>query len=217
MKRVVLAALAALMLALPAVGQGKPSPLNLGVGPSVIQRTSWISQQDDVPQPADFIRNSVVPCFWSVNDHAAWHASGYLDAGASASTQVCIVSDFNPVFATKFGVTAEWSIAPYGFFGATVSDPMLDTSVCYSPQERCFSAPFCGRANYDPDDPALSDIVDSHGGRGVTTTITLTVSNPTSRRIRDIDVNWGISSDVNFHGGCTGPQSSHLEYPFAWS
>lgn len=214
------AAIAALVLAVPASAKGGPQPLDISDVPASDRQSSlWIEQQDDWPQPEDFIRNSVRPCVWSVNDRVAWLAGGYLDPGASTVAQACVVSDFNPVYATRFGVTSWGSIAPYGFFGVLVSNPALDVTVCYSPQNRCFTAEqaFCGRANYLPDDPALGDIEGSHGGRGVITTITLTVSNPTAKRIRNIRVDWGISSDVRFPAGCAGPQQENAEYPFAWT
>ncbi len=202
-----------LLLALPASAKGKPGALNLGVGPSSIQVSSWIAQQDDWPQPADFIRNSLPGCVWSVDDHRGYHATGYLDPG-SVSTQACVVSDFNPVLATRNGITDTWDMAAYGFFGAALSAG-LSGSVCYSPQGRCFvfTGTFCGRANYHPDDPALTDIADSHGGRGVITMVTLTVTNPSSRRIRDADVSWGFSSDVLFPAGCV-VQPTTGAYPF---
>ena len=221
MKRTILATLALFAVFSLSASAAKPNALDLAGANASGQLTSWIEQQDDWPKPVDFIRNSVSggfgdPCAWSVNDHLDWLAGGYLDAGASTSAQACIVSDFNPVYATRFGTTAWWSMAVYGFFGVSVSEP-LAAEVCYSPQGRCFSGQsFCGRANYAPDVPALSDIADSHGGRGVVTTITLTVSNPTSKRVRDAVVRWGISSDVFFPVGCEELPTSG-EYPFKWT
>lgn len=206
-----------LLLSLPA-SAAPQQPLDLSVGPSSIQHSPWIEQQDDWPRPTDgtdIVNPFGGTCVWSVNDHVSWRTTGYLDPGASSSTSVCIVSDFNPVLATRFGLTAWWGNSRYGFFGATASKG--NVSVCYSPQGRCFTGPFCGRANYNPDDPALTEIPDSRGGRGVVTTITLTVSNPTSKRIRDITVDWGVSSDIFYHGGCTGPNTTNSDYPFYWS
>lgn len=222
MKHTILAVLAVfLAVALPA-SAAKPQALDLAGAAAGGQFRSWIEQQDDWPQPEDFIRNSVFggfdhPCAWSVDDHLDWVAGGYLDPDASSTSQVCIVSDFNPVYATRYGTTGWHSMAAYGFFGVSVPAPLAAT-VCYSPQRRCFTGQtFCGRVNYRPDDPALQDIADSHGGRGVITTITLTVSNPTAKRVRDVVVRWGISSDVYFPAGCSGYAQTHSDYPFVWS
>lgn len=228
-----------LLLALFVGGSASGSPpqnLNLDTGFSFQQKTSWVEQQDDWPQGSDdvaILRPADLACdVWAVDDHADWRAFGNLDAGASSSRTDCVVSDFSPVFATRFGTTGWWSTAPHGFAGILVksTSPDLLVSVCYQPQGRCFTAgpvwdpvfgsytySFCGRADYRYDDPELVEVPNSNGGRGVFTDVTYTVSNPTGRRVRNVRVDGGFSSDFFFPDGCAGPQQANSEYPFAWT
>lgn len=219
-----LAAVLVAVLVAP-VGAAPPSSFDFLEGPGSGQRTAWIEQQDDWPKPADFIRNSS-GCPWSVNDHLNWGPiQGYLDPGA-VSGSYCIVSDFNPVYATRNGTTAWWSMAAYGYFGLSLRTSLATHSVevCYSPQGRCFPLSptwdaafkawrweFCGRASYAPDDPALVDIEGSHGGRGVVTTVTARITNTGTKRDRTVWGVTGFSSDVYFPAGCEGPTHDEVE------
>lgn len=216
--------------------RGGSQDLNLETGFSFMQSTRWVEQQDDWPQGPDgvaILRPTVFPCdTWAVDDHADWRAFGVVQPGASTSRTDCQVNDFNPVFATRFGTTGWWSNARYGFTGVLVHAASADltVTVCYAPQGRCFTVgavwdasfgayayTFCGRANYGPNDPALAEVPGSNGGRGVFTYVTVTVTNPTGRRVRNVRADGGISSDFFFPAGCAGPESEHSEYPFSWT
>jgi hypothetical protein len=232
------AALLAGLLIVGAAGAargGKTGPLTLDGFAAQGQRSTWLEQQDDWPQPPDGVAkiNSLSgQCWWTVNEHSYdFRRLGYLDPGASASASFCAVADFNPVLATRFGVTASWSNAKYGFTGAFVySDDPVTLTVCFQPQARCFTAvsrwdasqrvyrsTLCSRANYSPADETLEEIAGSNGGRGVVTTVTVTVGNPGTRRIRSVDVRGGFSSDQVFPQGCDGPNQAQREYPFEWT
>lgn len=209
--------------------------LNIDVPVKGGQSSTWIEQQDDWPRPDDGgIVNPLAGCVWSVNDHYTIRKTGSLNAAASTSDTTCLVSDFNPVLATRFGFTDSWQMSDYGMFGVMVTAPTsgLSVAVCYQPQGRCFApmsvqagtkswrTTFCGRANYRPDDPVLQDIAGSNGGRGVVGSVTLTITNTTGRQVRDITVQWGVSSDVFWPSACEGRingPADHTEYPFEWS
>lgn len=214
----------------PAAGGGQQS-LDLALAIGGYQSSAWIEQQDDWPMPATPIVNPDPTCTWSVNDHSDWSADGYLDPGATTTRSSCIVSDFNPVTATRNGTTATWNMAPYGFAGLSLLSPSSDLTVivCYQPQARCFAPgsvydvavkqwryTFCGRANYQPDDAALVAIAGSNGGRGVITTVTITLTNPTARRVRNLFARGGFSSDVTFPTACN-PVPTQTTYPFTWA
>lgn len=219
--RIILAALAVFaVVALPASGGG-PQPLGSWAGGG--QHSGWIEQQaiTSTTPTNSFGRN----CLWSVNDHELWESWGYLDAGSSASRDKCVVSDYPHT-------------APYGMstVGVFAKSPNLVVTVCFEPQTRCFSpAPvlverqyrytFCGHAHYDPSDPVMVEIPGSSGGRGIVTTVSTTISNPTDRRVRDVIARVGFASDISlFLGwpdavGClpTFPYTDESDYPFAWT
>ncbi len=222
-----------LLVGVGAAKGGKDYPLDLAGGTGFSQRAAWIEQQDDAPQPADPIINPLAGCYWSMNDHFTKRSFGYLDAGASVSRDTCVVSDFTPVYKTVNGVTAWWSTVTYGLFGTLVraDSPDLTVTVCYQPQgfctnpspalvDRSYVWKFCGEARYRWDDPALTDIEGSNGGRGVITTVTLTIGNPTGRRVRGVEAYATLSSDFIDEQGCVGWTSfpaNQTPYPMLWT
>jgi hypothetical protein len=235
---VTLAMLAVFALGSSSTFAGSPKqPLDLATANGFRQFSSWIEQQDDWPMPASPIINPDPACTWSVNDHNDWLAIGSIEAGASTVRSQCIVSDFSPVYATRNGMTAWWSNAVYGFAGLSVRSmsPDLSVSVCYQPQGRCFvPSPvydaadrvwlyrFCGRAHYDVEDPGLVDVAGSNGGRGIVGIVTMTVANPTSRRVRDVWAAGGLSSDAFYPSACDRdaigrPIVPNVDYPFKWA
>lgn len=213
--------LVALVLVLPASARGGPQPLGASWAGGQ-QETAWVAQQ----QITNTTPTNPLACFWSVDDHGSWTSRGDLDAGASASRETCRVADYP-------------DNSPYGFatvFVQSKSDE-LAVSVCHS-QGRCFvSAPVwdptarvftytsCSRAHYSSGDPLMQDIDGSLGGRGLVTTITTTVANPTGRKVRDVFAQVGYASDIavflgwNEARGClpTFPYVDRLDYPFEWT
>lgn len=192
------------------------------------QHSSWIEQQQiTATTPTNPFGGA---CLWSVNDHEYLTSMGYLDPGQSVSFSRCVVSDAFP---------GPGSIAPYGFSTVRVSSksPDITVSVCFS-QGRCFfPAPiwnasarqyqttFCGKVERDWEDPAIVPIEGSQGGEGEISSVTTTISSPTSRRVRGIFAEVGYASDIAvFMGwpdavGClpTIPYVDHFEYPFEWT
>jgi len=162
-----------------------------------------VEQQSDYPFDSSGPRYVVNPtqCSWDVDD--SWQRianDDYLDAGASATLQTCMVSDASTYYASHNG-TSGWWASNRGYFGALVYAAVsgLAVSVCYAPQARCFHPQpqfnasqrrydyvACTQVVYQQGDPALVSIPGSNGGTGVITNITLKVSNPTAKQIRSI-------------------------------
>lgn len=225
-----------LLLAIP-VSAAPQQPLWLDGGIGSSQYTAWIEQQDNWPKPTDgtaMTNPFGSACLWSLNDHWRKQALGFLDPGVVSSHEACVVSDFNPVWATRGTTTAWWSNALYGFYGVQVYAPSdkLTVTICYQPQGKCFTPAvfydnmaklwswrFCGRANYLPNDSALVEIPGSGGARGVVTSVTLSVKNIGSRRARDILAKWSVSSDIVEEPGCVAwsDRPANHDYPFAWT
>jgi len=224
MKRIILAALAALVVAFPA-SAGPSLPLGTswqGGG----QNSPWVEQQG-LTTPGVPTNPFGGACLWSVNDHEEWTSWGYLDPGASASRTKCVVSD---------GA----STAPYGMSTVKVvsKSPELTVTVCFS-QGRCFTPSpvydranrsylwtFCGKVHYHHEDPALVEIPDSQGGYGVVSSVVTTISSTASKRVRDIVASVSYASDIGLFmgwieaaGRCLPelPYVDHLEYPYQWT
>jgi hypothetical protein len=147
------------------------------------------------------------------------------------------IFDFNPIYRCAYGLCANWS-SPSNSFGASITAPQntLEVTICYEPQGHCFSlTPIynaneklymyegCNQAVYAPDDPAVIEIPNSNGGRGVPTVITLTITNSSTSNspkatVKNIRVEWGLSSDIFFAPSCVSPgQLQNSEYPFRWN
>lgn len=129
------------------------------------------------------------PCAWDFDDHGDYLRGGYLDPGTSATATACLIANENPLLGWS------WAIHPNYRF-TVFADRALSVTLCYQPglcfplsvigsyrYEVCIAGPFYGH-----DSPLIQTIPDSNGGWGVPTTATLTVTNTSSRRIRDIYV-----------------------------
>lgn len=219
------------------VSAAKPHPLDLsqvtggGQMTHVIERQSWFLDCC-TPDPSHTVVNPGGLGSWDINDHLAFIAGGSLAAGASTSGNWRHIWAWNPIFSCR-PMCANWS-GVSNWYGADIiaPSPNLTASVCFAPQDRCFIvAPvwsaewnayaylFCAQVVYVPEDPALVDIADSGGGRGVPSTMTLSVANPTNRTVRNVTAGYGTSSDVTFTSGCSlsNPNQSPrtFTYPFA--
>lgn len=203
-------------------GAGAPVPLGVSWAGGQ-QETDWVEQQQTSQTTPT---NPFTACFWSVNDHGSWTSSGYLDPGQSATRTTCRVADYG-------------TGAPYGFTTAsTWAAAAVTTTICYQPQGRCFTATpvyvpaehayhstLCIRAQYHQSDPLMQEIPDSLGGYGLITTITTTIKNNGSKRVRDILAKVGYASDIAVFlhwqdaDGCLAnlPYVDHFEYPFEWT
>jgi len=228
--------------------------------PFSFQNTSGGSGQSDYPLeeynpyplPADrsiWIVNPIVPaCDWDINDHVQTNTfTGFLDPSGSSSDDTCMVSYSYPTYSTRYGAGAfGQAFGVHGLYGIAVvaSSPGLTVTICYQPQNRCFTPQplfvyqhkplnsyytwtFCGHAVYtgDPLDATLVEIGGSGGGYGLISTITATVSNNSLAQVKGISARWGYTSDVTGVSGCVFdnnglpvPQPpANNDYPFIWS
>jgi hypothetical protein len=228
-------ALSVLVLSAIAEG-GKEQPLSFANATTGGASNVVIEQQNDWPFPPDPIVNSLPGCTWDINDYLTLTTRGYLAPGAIVTKNVCMVSDYNPVYKTVNGMTTWWG-SSRGHYGAAISAPSpdLNVTVCYAPQARCFHPSpvwdanareydwaLCSQVVYVPDDPELVDIAGSNGGRGVVTTITFTLENPTARQVKGVSAGVGVASGAGLQNppvtpGCPWPlPEKTYDYPFSW-
>ncbi len=233
----------AVLVMLPGVASAGPEPqLNLANRTGEEQATITLEPYNVWPWPADPAQRVIDPttgCFWDINERGIYSSTGSLAPGTSASTELCVIEYFQPRYVARNGNLA-WYSGPSPWFGAQVlaQSSGLTVTTCFQPQGRCFtltpvvvdrktwSYSGCQQIVYLPDDPALVEIPGSTpdplpwgstAGRGVRTTITLTIANPTGSLVRGVLARWGESSDVSFPRGCTqqAPPTTS-EYPFRY-
>lgn len=190
----------------------------------IIEKQSWWLSSGTV-DPDHTIVNPRRNCSWDINDHGAVWSQGTFASGATVSTTSCHIWDFDPIFGCKSGLCTVWS-GPSNWVGeiVTASGP-VDVSVCFSPQDRCFNLvalstrPWvyrsCIQILYTPDDPAVTEVPDSNGGRGVISDWTITLTNPGSKNLKSVLLDWGISSDAFPAPGCEDREVVS-DYPFRW-
>lgn len=211
-------------------GGGGPQPLDLtvhngtGQWSQTIEKQSWWLESGTL-DPNHTVINPIHRCTWDINDHGAVWSEGTFAAGAQVSTTSCHVWDFDPIYACRFGTCADWSW-PSNWVGqvVTASGPVT-VSVCFMPQDRCFTIvasstrPWvyrsCIQVRYTPTDPAVVDVPDSGGGRGVVSDVTISLSNP-GAKLKSVRLDWGISSDAYPAPGCGTYSNVVSDYPFRW-
>jgi hypothetical protein len=228
------------VLLTPTALAGKPRALNLGsaLGQGQWDRTLEKYNAQPLSSAGPWVENPRPDCTWDINDWSSLGTTGDLAPGAAVTDSACQIEGFNPMYVEKNGVLTWWSgVSPWFGVAVDAPSPNLSVKVCYSPQGRCFTLSpvvldsktyryrICAQVVYTPDDPSLSEIpgstpatlpAGSTGGRGVTTTITFNVSNPTSRVVRGVAVNWGVSSDAVFTTACPSHNAAYADYPFRW-
>lgn len=219
----------------------RPQPLSLVQGVTgggqlnyQIDKQSWWLDGTHV-DPDHRIVNPLAGCTWDINDHNEYEARGVLIAGSSVNRTDCHVFDTNPFYACNSGTCAWWSGPSnwVGLEGWSTSSALIAT-LCFQPQNRCFTATpiyvggsaklyrydACVQAVYDPTDASIVEIAGSNGGRGLVTTVRRSVTNPTARDVKSVQVNWGLASDVFTTPGCPAyPLSTwaiQSEYPWRW-
>ena len=239
-RAVVLATIVGGLLLAPGASAGKPHPLDLGNSGSQGQWDRVLEKYNGFPLAADgpTVVNPRTDCTWDINDWSALGTTGDLAPRAAVTGMACQIEGFNPMYVEKSGVLTWWSgVSPWFGVGVDAPSPDLSVRVCYSPQDRCFILSptvlglktyryrICAQVVYTPSDPALAEIPNSTpatlptgstAGRGVETTITFTVSNPTGRVVKGVSVNWGTSSDAVFTTACPSHNAAYSEYPFRW-
>jgi len=233
------AAIVAVLLA-PAASAAKPHAFELGnaLGQGQWNRTLEKYNAQPLSSAGSLVENPRPDCTWDINDWSSLGTTGDIRAGTAVTGSACQIEGFNPMYVEKNGVLAWWSgVSPWFGVAVDAPSPNLSVKVCYSPQARCFTLSpaaldsktyryrICAQVVYTPDDPSLSKIpgstpatmpAGSTDGRGVVTTITFTVSNPTGRVVRGVGVNWGVSSDAVYTRACPSHNAAYAEYPFRW-
>lgn len=220
-------------------------PLSLDVGYANIQFDHRIEKQSWFLDCCTYDPDHTVvnpgtasdPGTWDINDnHRSGPVMGYVAAGTTLTSRTYRhVFDWNPMFSCR-PTCAKWS-SPSNSFGARIYAPSdtLVVTICYQPQGRCFTfTPVydssrgqftyqgCQQAVYAPDDPAIIDIPGSNGGKGVPSTMVLTITNPSTvsgpkGTMKDVTASWGLSSDVILAPGCVPHlQLPNHDYPFNW-
>lgn len=248
-------AAAAVFLLVPAITghAGAPNPLDLQAGTvnvaqvdTRIERQSWFLPAGGWDPNHTILANTAVGT-WDINDHVDIHAYGYLAAGTSTAATWRHIWDYNPIYACRDGLCAWWSgmSNAWGTYVAAPS-PNLVVEDCiegrcfrpqpvYDPSARVYWWAFCGQAVYRWGDAALiavpgSQAVDGSYGYGAPDTLTVTVSNPgvgKKATVKNIQVGWGLSSDVIQAPGCSDNGilsgftartglTARADYPFKW-
>lgn len=232
-----LAALAgAVICALPA-SAGKPEPFVFANASVAVQRSLILEKYNDWPLPDTGRIVNGVGCAWDVRDRLIFSASGDLAPGASDSTALCVVSDYNPIWHCVYGHCAFWGADSLAY-GVLVKAPSPDLRVivCYAAQDRCFSPSavqvarkswtysLCVQAVYAPNDPVL-ELMPNSGGEaypelrayGVRGNVVLSVESSAPRVIRDVRAEWGFAGAQIPGPGCLDSEWQHEEYPFKWT
>lgn len=245
-KRMVLAALAVFALtALPA-SAGKGDVLHFTLSGSV-QRQNPVEQQSDypwLPGPLDCSQNlrcriNPTPCSWDVDDQWLKFAQDdFLPEGVTVSVSTCMIGDANPQFRKIHDLTTWWSTAK-GKFGIWLgtSSPDLIITIAYQsgpsfvlePQwnqaTRRYDYFGCVQVDYLDGDLALGPIAGSNGsqvegsseGIGIRHDITLSITNPTSRTVRQIDARVGVRGALSGGSLACDPDLGlpmQVNYPF---
>jgi len=138
-------------------------------------------------------------CSWDVDDHWQLWVQGVLAPGASVTHVSCLIAPQNPVWLSVNG-SEGWYGWPLNRFyvdlSASSSDLLITVTFDPGPTFVATVADgtyrLCGGKHYPPGDPALVPIAGSGRGTngqdalGVPTTVTLTIANPSSRRVHNI-------------------------------
>jgi hypothetical protein len=192
-----------------------------------------IEQQTDLPfGSGNVVTNPyrATPCAWDVDDHWYSIAEGTLKAGQSLAKTECVVSSQSPFWVSVNGVYGWWSFS-LGWYGTQVKADVgsLVVTVCYDVEDWChtptptydaaskvWTYDSCTLAAYSPEDPAVYEIPGSNGGRGVVHQVTVTVTNPTARSVRNFSSLVGPVGAGTTWGGCDTAASMVGDYPFTY-
>lgn len=235
----------AFLLLLPVLASNAPANRTAQAAPFAAsggsgQLDTYIEEQNNysdcctIVPPA--ISNPYPGTYWDINDWMGENYSGYLDPGSVSVVPINIVWDPNPLYSCR-PICNWWSFRKHFYsLSVTASSPSLSVTICFTPQNRCFTPHpvwnglarskalwtwrFHGQVVYhgNPLDPVVATIPDSHGGVGVLSQVTGTITNAGTGRVKSVTASEGVSSDV--FGVCSGydPCTDLVsDYPFTWS
>lgn len=164
-----------------AMGRGNP-PLQLNDSNLVVE-ASFVENQPGATNPTG--------CFWTFDDNWQAFGSGYLDAGVSLVRSHCLIADWTP---HQLGITV------------TAPSPSLVITFHYDPWGVEFVVPARLVGNgfeyrgcvigprWSLALDLLPEVSGANGGRGSPASITITVANPTGKRIGKIDAGFEFGS-----------------------
>lgn len=184
MKYMMLLLAAALILgvsAKPATSRGN-SALTLDDSNHYVEH-NFVENQPDAVNPTD--------CFWTFDDNWQAFGSGYMDAGASIVRSHCLVADWT-AHQLGINITAPSSSLVVTFrydpWGVVYTIPAKPVGGNYQ-YRGCVIGP-----RWTLDLASLPEVPNANGGRGFMSSFTITVTNPTNKRISKIDAGFEFGS-----------------------
>jgi hypothetical protein len=195
--------LAAALVALLAIGPsaalaGKPQPATF-VGPFWLDTFETVEQQSiggccfGDPSVRVFNPDYALAggCAWDADDQIWGRFVGGLDSGATVSGSVCLYADWS-LHLVAFRVTSPGLVGTLTLPGhVSLTVPAGQVGCIAGPDYWFGQRGTTGTPLQVPDEwrysPLLTEVVGSNGGVAVPVTFTVTLTNPTARRVRNVD------------------------------
>jgi hypothetical protein len=180
------------LLAAPAAWAAHAQPL--AFYDSLAHLSQSVSQQPGVTNPTAFgTYKDPFPCGWDAQDSRQRDAvlNSELAGGATVTDTMCLFQDWSPrVIVTNIAASSpDLSLTvAFNTGGSTAVTPTYDSRLRLWVYKACVIAP-----TYQPGDPALQTIAGSNGGVAVPTTVSLTITNPSSKTAGTVRYYWGYS------------------------
>ena len=129
------------------------------------------------------------PCVWDADDHEEFRGVGLLAPGEVTTVGACVVGDWMAHLVSFSLVSRSPDLIVTLDYGPhTLTAAPVDEGRSYR-YELCFTGP-----DYDHEDPRLEPIGE---GVGIVWEAVGSITNPTSRRVRDTVATFKIVQDVN--------------------
>lgn len=186
------------LAARPPSGSNDPLTLTADSSPGsggFVEQQSHEGQSDWMQQcnldPSSCVVNST-PCAWTADSRVTYQGFGFLAAGATASASFCFVADWQQHILGAAVQSASPDLIVkmrYEALGVEFVIPPRPITHGYD-YRGCVVGPF-----YAHSDPQLLPIPGSNGGVGLRTDITMTVTNPTGRKERDVSAQFVLGSN----------------------
>jgi hypothetical protein len=198
------------------------------------------------PDWLHYVIDPINNCMWNADDNAQLIQVGrYVGAGQTVSGSYCKIADSHSAYVCINDQCASWAFSKAEAIGYAVTSPSksLVVKLSWQPQNKVFTLTpvqidrqtyrysICVAIYYDKDDPlALQHVPGSNGsndpnsveGVGVVSSVTPSITNPTSKAIKGIAYELTAlgASQVNDNVCTQGPPNyysgSNREYPFIW-
>lgn len=131
------------------------------------------------------------PCLWTADSRVTLMGFGSLAAGASATASLCLIGDWQQHILGAAVQSGSPSLVVKVRYQALDVEYIVPARLLGRDYDYrgCIVGPY-----YSHSDPQLLSIPDSNGGVGLRTDITLTVTNPTGRKERNVSAQFVIGS-----------------------